>query len=79
MKGRIQEFSADDALKMTRGGEICFMHTSWFNPKTTGYQGENIEKNYPEHDYVLLDINLGWRDPKAVVGIVRDKNGALSN
>ena len=80
MKQAIQEFSADDALKMIRGGEVTAMHTSWFNPKTTGYQGGNIEETYPEHDYVLIDVHvLRWRDPKAVVGIVKDTNGTLSD
>ena len=79
-KNKIEEFSADDALKMVRGMEFYLMHTSWFNPNTTGYQGENIEENYPDHDFVLLDIHvLRWRDPKAVVGIVKDENDTLSD
>ena len=79
-KPEIQEFSADDALKMVRGREFYLMHTSWFNPNTTGYQGENIEEDYPEHDFVLLDMHvLVWRNPKAVVGIVKDKNDRLSD
>ena len=79
-KPEIEEFSADNALKMVRSGEFYLMHTSWFNPDTTGYLGENIEEGYPEHDFVLLDVHvLRWRDPKAVVGIVKDKNDRLDN
>ena len=80
MSKALQEFSADDALKMVRGGEFYLMHTSWFNPNTTGYQGGNIEEDYPDHDFVLLDHHvLVWRDPKAVVGIVEDTNDTLSD
>ena len=77
----MQKFTMDDAKKILRGREHYAMHISWFSP-STGYQGTNLQAEYPDCSYVLLinDPDLHWRDPaqKGIFGLVIDNGQELA-